>query len=54
LIHSPIQARYPDLVMRVNHDAEQASVTRRAFFDPSCDTPTLCCTINILAPFKAP
>jgi hypothetical protein len=25
LIHSPIQARYPDLVMRVDYDQKQAS-----------------------------
>ncbi len=30
LIHSPIQARYPDLVMRVDYDQKQASATRRS------------------------
>src|SRR6266478_3909348 len=33
LIHSPIQARYPDLVMRVDYDQKQASATRRAFLE---------------------
>ena len=31
LIHSPIQARYPELVMRVDTDRDQAVATRRRF-----------------------
>jgi hypothetical protein len=31
LIHSPIQARYPELVMRVDTDGDQAIRTRRDF-----------------------
>ena len=50
LIHSPIQARYPDLVMRVDYDQKQASATRRAFLERYCDTPTLCCTMHFPSP----
>ena len=50
LIHSPIQARYPDLVMRVDYDQKQASATRRAFFERYCDTNTLCCTMHFPSP----
>ena len=38
LIHSPIQARYPDLVMRVDTDRDQAVRTRRNFLERYCDT----------------
>ncbi|HEV7997802.1 MAG TPA: MBL fold metallo-hydrolase [Stellaceae bacterium] len=50
LIHSPIQARYPDLVMRVDYDQKQASATRRGFLERYCDTPTLCCTMHFPSP----
>ena len=50
LIHSPIQARYPDLVMRVNTDRDQAVRTRRNFLERYCDTDTLCCTMHFPSP----
>ena len=50
LIHSPIQARYPELVMRVDTDREQAVATRRRFFERYCDTDTLCCTMHFPSP----
>jgi glyoxylase-like metal-dependent hydrolase (beta-lactamase superfamily II) len=50
LIHSPIQARYPELVMRVDTDKDQAVATRRAFFERYCDTDTLCCTMHFPSP----
>jgi hypothetical protein len=50
LIHSPIQARYPDLVMRVDTDRAQGCATRRAFFERYCDTDTLCCTMHFPSP----
>jgi glyoxylase-like metal-dependent hydrolase (beta-lactamase superfamily II) len=50
LIHSPIQARYPELVMRVDTDRDQAVATRRAFFERYCDTDTLCCTMHFPSP----
>jgi glyoxylase-like metal-dependent hydrolase (beta-lactamase superfamily II) len=50
LIHSPLQARYPDLVMRVDTDRAQGCATRRAFFEKYCDTDTLCCTMHFPSP----
>lgn len=50
LVHSPIQARYPELVMRVDYDQNQASDTRRRFFERYCDTDTLCCTMHFPSP----
>ncbi|HEV2303475.1 MAG TPA: MBL fold metallo-hydrolase [Stellaceae bacterium] len=50
LIHSPLQARYPDLVMRVDYDRAQASDTRRRFLERYCDTQTLCCTMHFPSP----
>ncbi|MBV9586644.1 MAG: MBL fold metallo-hydrolase [Alphaproteobacteria bacterium] len=50
LIHSPIQARYPELVMRVDTDRDQAVQTRRRFFERYCDTDTLCCTMHFPSP----
>jgi glyoxylase-like metal-dependent hydrolase (beta-lactamase superfamily II) len=50
LIHSPIQARYPELVMRVDTDRDQGCATRRAFLERYCDTDTLCCTMHFPSP----
>ena len=50
LIHSPIQARYPELIMRVDTDRDQAVATRRRFFERYCDTDTLCCTMHFPSP----
>jgi glyoxylase-like metal-dependent hydrolase (beta-lactamase superfamily II) len=50
LIHSPLQARYPDLTMRVDYDAKQAAATRRTFLERYCDAPTLCCTMHFPSP----
>jgi glyoxylase-like metal-dependent hydrolase (beta-lactamase superfamily II) len=50
LIHSPMQARYPELVMRVDTDRDQGVRTRRAFFERYCDTDTLCCTMHFPSP----
>ena len=50
LIHSPMQARYPELVMRVDTDRDQAVRTRRDFFERYCDTDTLCCTMHFPSP----
>ncbi|MBV9863627.1 MAG: MBL fold metallo-hydrolase [Alphaproteobacteria bacterium] len=50
LVHSPLQARYPDLVMRVDFDRDQAAQTRRRFFERYCDTDTLCCTMHFPSP----
>jgi len=50
LIHSPIQARYPELVMRVDTDRDQGVASRRAFLERYCDTDTLCCTMHFPSP----
>src|SRR6185312_454861 len=50
LIHSPIQARYPELVMRVDTDRDQGVRTRRNFLERYCDTGTLCCTMHFPSP----
>ena len=50
LVHSPIQARYPELVMRLDTDRAQGVATRRRFFERYCDTDTLCCTMHFPSP----
>jgi glyoxylase-like metal-dependent hydrolase (beta-lactamase superfamily II) len=50
LIHSPLQARYPELTMRVDTDRDQGVRTRRQFFQRYCDTDTLCCTMHFPSP----
>jgi glyoxylase-like metal-dependent hydrolase (beta-lactamase superfamily II) len=50
LVHSPLQARYPELVMRIDTDRAQGVKTRRAFFERYCDTDTLCCTMHFPSP----
>ena len=44
MIHSPIQARYPDLCMRADYDRALGGVSRRELFGELCDTPTMLCT----------
>jgi glyoxylase-like metal-dependent hydrolase (beta-lactamase superfamily II) len=50
MIHSPIQARYPELGMRVDYDSKQAGVSRRELFGRFCDTPTLFCMAHFPSP----
>ena len=50
LMHSPLQARYPELSAAFDTDKAQAAVTRRAFLERYCDTDTLCCTAHFPAP----
>jgi glyoxylase-like metal-dependent hydrolase (beta-lactamase superfamily II) len=50
MIHSPVQARYPDLGMRADYDSQQAGQTRRKVFDRFCDTPTLMCVVHFPSP----
>ena len=50
LIHSPLQARYPELVMRSDTDRDQAVQTRRGFLERYCDTDTLFCTMHFPSP----
>ncbi|MGE0418884.1 MAG: MBL fold metallo-hydrolase [Acetobacteraceae bacterium] len=52
MIHSPIQARYPELGMRADYDSKQACETRRRVFGQICDTSTLLCTGHFPSPSK--
>jgi glyoxylase-like metal-dependent hydrolase (beta-lactamase superfamily II) len=50
MIHSPLQARYPELGMRADYDPAQAGESRRALFSKLCDTSTLLCTGHFPSP----
>ena len=52
LIHTPLQARYPELSPRFDADPAEAAVTRRAFLEKYCDSSTLCCTMHFPAPSR--
>ena len=53
LMHSPLQARYPELSPKFDVNPAQAAVTRRAFLERYCDTETLCCTAHFPSPSVA-
>ena len=50
MVHSPLQARFPDLSMRLDHDRAQSARTRRAIFERFADQPTLFCTAHFPQP----
>jgi len=50
MIHSPLQARYPELSARPDYDADQSAQTRRKLFGEICDTSTLLCTAHFPSP----
>ena len=50
LLHTPLQARYPELSMFVDYDPAQAAATRRNFLERYCETDTLCCTAHFPSP----
>jgi glyoxylase-like metal-dependent hydrolase (beta-lactamase superfamily II) len=50
LVHSPLQALYPELSPKFDVDPKQAAATRRSFFERYCDTSTLCCTAHFPSP----
>ena len=50
MLHSPLQARYPELGMRADYDSRQAGETRRQVFDRFCDAPTLMCVAHFPSP----
>jgi glyoxylase-like metal-dependent hydrolase (beta-lactamase superfamily II) len=50
MIHSPLQARYPELGMMADHDSPQAGRTRRQIFDRFCGEPTMMCATHFPAP----
>ncbi len=52
LIHSPLQAKYPELSMRVDYDPAQGIATRTKFLETYCDTSTVCCFAHFPSPSK--
>jgi glyoxylase-like metal-dependent hydrolase (beta-lactamase superfamily II) len=50
MIHSPLQARYPELGMMVDYDSGLAGQSRRKLFGRICDTSTLICTAHFPSP----
>jgi glyoxylase-like metal-dependent hydrolase (beta-lactamase superfamily II) len=50
MIHSPLQARYPELGMFSDYDSKQAGATRRRMLAELCDTSTLMCTAHFPSP----
>ena len=52
LINTPLQARYPELTMRVDYDPAQGAASRRKFLETYCDTSTLCCFAHFPSPSK--
>jgi len=50
MVHSPIQARYPELGMMSDYDSTIAGETRRRLFGRFCDTSTLMCTAHFPSP----
>ncbi len=50
LMHSPLQARYPELSAKFDVDQLQAATTRRNFMERYCDTDTVCCTAHFPSP----
>jgi glyoxylase-like metal-dependent hydrolase (beta-lactamase superfamily II) len=50
MIHSPLQARFPELGMMADYDSKQAGASRRALFGHVCDTSTLMCTAHFPSP----
>jgi glyoxylase-like metal-dependent hydrolase (beta-lactamase superfamily II) len=50
LMHSPLQARYPELSAKFDVDQAQAAATRRDFLERFCDSDSLCCTAHFPSP----
>ena len=53
MIHSPLQARYPELGMMSDYDSGQAAESRRKLFGRFCDTSTVMCTAHLPSPSTA-
>jgi glyoxylase-like metal-dependent hydrolase (beta-lactamase superfamily II) len=52
LIHSPLQAKWTDLAMRIDYDPIQSTATRRKFLETYCDTNTQCCFAHFPSPSR--
>jgi glyoxylase-like metal-dependent hydrolase (beta-lactamase superfamily II) len=53
MIHSPLQARYPEIGMMADYDSAQAGRSRRELFGRFCDTSTLMCAAHFPSPSTA-
>jgi len=53
MIHSPLQARYPEIGMMSDYDSKIAGESRRQLFGRFCDTSTLMCTAHFPSPSTA-
>ena len=52
MLHSPLQARYPELFIRADLDRQLGIQTRRMFFEKYCDTDTVCCVSHFPSPSR--
>ncbi|HEY4041626.1 MAG TPA: MBL fold metallo-hydrolase [Rhodopila sp.] len=52
LIHTPLQAKWPDQAMRIDYDPLQSSATRWKFLESVCDTNTQCCFAHFPSPSR--
>ena len=52
MIHSPLQARYPQISQMSDLDPKQSGVSRRELFERFCDTSTLMCTAHFPSPSR--
>jgi glyoxylase-like metal-dependent hydrolase (beta-lactamase superfamily II) len=50
MIHSPLQARYPEMGMFADYDSAQSGRTRRDLFGRLCDSPTMMCMAHFPSP----
>jgi len=50
IVHSPLQARYPELSMAFDVDPKASAVARRSFFERVAETPTICCMTHFPSP----
>lgn len=51
-IHTPLQAKWPDLAMRIDYDPLQSSATRWKLLEQLCDTNTQCCFAHFPSPSR--
>ena len=52
MIHSPLQARYPEISQMSDFDPKQSAESRRELFERLCDTSTLMCTAHFPSPSR--
>ena len=52
MIHSPLQARYPEISQMSDFNPKQSAESRRELFGRFCDTSTLMCTAHFPSPSR--